>query len=215
MTAHSDRRTFLRRTGLVTAGAAAAGLLSGGPAHAGTRRVLNLPNSFYARPGLEGMPRIDYASMPVVNVRDFGATGDGRTPERAAFDRAVDALDAQGGGIVYVPPGRYVFAPAVAPTPYHWRRTLRNIHFVGEGERSTIVFEQPAAGTYSHVQGWSLPNSVDISFRALAFTWTPYYLSRNSKPHYTLSFAMQDRAQFVGVVLDQGQPGIWMNQGKG
>ncbi|WP_460521158.1 right-handed parallel beta-helix repeat-containing protein [Flindersiella endophytica] len=217
MTAHSDRRTFLRRTGLVTAGAAAAGLLPARQALAGTRRVANLPDSFYARPGLEGMPRIDYASMPVVNVRDYGATGDGHTPERAAFDRAVDALDAQGGGIVYVPPGRYVFPPPAAPTPYHWRRTLHNIHFVGEGEDSAIVFEQPAigGGDYGHVQGWSLGNSAELSFRALSFSWTPYYLARNSKPHYTLSFSQQDRAQFVGVTVDQGQPGIWMNQGKG
>jgi hypothetical protein len=214
----SDRRTFLRLAGLSTAGvgAAAAGLLPTS-AFAGESNVGNLPHSFYARPGLEGMPRIDYASMPVANVRDHGAKGDGRTPELAAFDSAVDAVEEQGGGVVYVPPGRYLFTPPPAPTPYYWRRTLNNIHFVGEGERSSIVFEQPAlgSGTYTHNHGWNLPSSVNVSIRAMAFSWTPYYLMRNSLPRYTLSFSQQDRAQMIGVVLDQGQPGIWMDQGSG
>lgn len=42
--------------------------------------IANLPASFYARPGLDGMPVIDYESMPVVNVMDHGATGTGSPP---------------------------------------------------------------------------------------------------------------------------------------
>ena len=42
------------------------------------------------------------------NVRDYGATGDGRTLETAAFRRAVAACAAAGGGEVVVPPGRYL-----------------------------------------------------------------------------------------------------------
>jgi hypothetical protein len=77
------------------------------------------------------------------------------------------------------------------------------------------VFEQPRLDEYRYpgVHGWALANSVDISLRGLAFTWSPYYLSRNSLARYTVSFLHQDRAQFIGVVIDQGQPGLWMNQG--
>lgn len=42
------------------------------------------------------------------NVREFGAAGDGRTKDTAAFAAACAAARERGGGTVYVPPGRYV-----------------------------------------------------------------------------------------------------------
>lgn len=42
------------------------------------------------------------------DVRDFGARPDGTTICTAAFNRAVEAAVAAGGGTVYVPPGRYL-----------------------------------------------------------------------------------------------------------
>lgn len=47
------------------------------------------------------------ASSATYNVRDYGAAGDGKTLDTAAFARAVDAAFAAGGGTVVVPPGRY------------------------------------------------------------------------------------------------------------
>jgi hypothetical protein len=43
-----------------------------------------------------------------LNVRDFGALGDGRAKDTAAFQKALDACAAQGGGTVYVPRGSYL-----------------------------------------------------------------------------------------------------------
>ena len=49
-------------------------------------------------------------------VKDFGATGDGVSDDTAAFVKAFAAVSAYGGGVVYVPPGRYrvskLFVPA-------------------------------------------------------------------------------------------------------
>ncbi len=42
------------------------------------------------------------------NVRDYGATGDGRTHDNGAIQQSIDACSAAGGGIVLIPPGRYV-----------------------------------------------------------------------------------------------------------
>src|SRR4051794_35474167 len=42
------------------------------------------------------------------NVRDFGAAGDGQTPDTRALQAAIDACAAQGGGTVFVPAGGYV-----------------------------------------------------------------------------------------------------------
>ena len=44
------------------------------------------------------------------NVRDFGAVGDGKTDDTAAFQKALDAAAKAGGGVVYAPVGNYFFA---------------------------------------------------------------------------------------------------------
>ena len=43
-----------------------------------------------------------------LNIRDFGATGDGTTKDTAAFQQALDRCSVLGGGEVVVPPGNYV-----------------------------------------------------------------------------------------------------------
>ncbi len=43
------------------------------------------------------------------SVREFGAAGEGVTDDTSAFQRALDAVSHAGGGIVYAPPGRYLF----------------------------------------------------------------------------------------------------------
>jgi hypothetical protein len=42
------------------------------------------------------------------SARTFGATGDGKTKDTAAIQRAIDACTQSGGGIVYVAPGTYL-----------------------------------------------------------------------------------------------------------
>lgn len=45
---------------------------------------------------------------PVANVRDHGARGDGAAIDSDAINRAIDAQVKQGGGVVFVPAGRYL-----------------------------------------------------------------------------------------------------------
>ncbi len=47
------------------------------------------------------------APSTIFNVRDYGATGDGKTLDTAAINKAVEACAKAGGGTVYVPPGTY------------------------------------------------------------------------------------------------------------
>ena len=44
------------------------------------------------------------------NVRGFGAVGDGKTDDTAAFQKALDTAGKAGGGVVYAPVGNYFFA---------------------------------------------------------------------------------------------------------
>ncbi len=48
-----------------------------------------------------------YNIVADVNVMDFGAKGDGKTNDTAAFKAAIAAVEAMGGGTVYAPPGYY------------------------------------------------------------------------------------------------------------
>jgi hypothetical protein len=45
----------------------------------------------------------------IYSVRDFGALGDGKTDDPAAFQKALDAAGKAGGGIVFAPRGNYLF----------------------------------------------------------------------------------------------------------
>jgi len=54
----------------------------------------------------------------VVNVRDFGATGDGVTNDTAAIQAAIDSLSTS-GGTVYFPQGTYLISRTVG-THDHW-----------------------------------------------------------------------------------------------
>lgn len=57
-------------------------------------------------------PGFPLASFPSAsfNVRDFGALGDGKTPDTASINKAIERCNSQGGGNVVFPPGTYLSA---------------------------------------------------------------------------------------------------------
>lgn len=59
-----------------------------------------------------------------LSVRDFGALGDGKTDDTAAFQKALDAANKAGGGTVLAPRGNYFFAGHLSVPP---AVTLRGI----------------------------------------------------------------------------------------
>jgi polygalacturonase len=48
------------------------------------------------------------ANLPLCNVRDFGAAGDGQRKDTSAIQSAIDSCAGSGGGTVLLPPGRYL-----------------------------------------------------------------------------------------------------------
>ncbi|WBY06816.1 glycosyl hydrolase family 28-related protein [Sphingomonas sp. 7/4-4] len=66
----------------------------------------------------------------VVSVYDFGAIGDGEEDDTAAFQAAIDAVNARGGGSVYIPRGDYRISDTL--------RLYSNIELVGAGSASVI-----------------------------------------------------------------------------
>jgi hypothetical protein len=51
-----------------------------------------------------------------VNVKWFGATGNGSTDDTSAIQAAIDAVEASGRGVVYVPAGEYLISSALTIT---------------------------------------------------------------------------------------------------
>lgn len=50
------------------------------------------------------------ANADIYSVQHYGAKGDGKTDDTAAFQKAMDAAAQSGGGVVYAPRGNYFFA---------------------------------------------------------------------------------------------------------
>lgn len=190
-----------------------------------TPAIANLPASFYERPGLEAMPRLEYGAMAVVNVRELGANPTGVAEANAAFDQALQRLEPTGGGILYVPEGRYRFAsPTSLPdSRWSWRKeSLRNIHIVGDGPEKTVIHsEWDAVRNAGENAGylWSFSRGTDLSVRNLGFSIFPVFGMRSPSKcegMFALAFGGCTNVQVVNVTCDQGRMGIcfWPNNRK-
>ncbi len=86
------RRGFLKRAGLVVPGLALANEVPTAAAKGAEER---------------GLPE-QSAATAVYDVRAFGATGDGKTVDSAAINRAIDAAALAGGGTIFFRAGSYL-----------------------------------------------------------------------------------------------------------
>lgn len=111
-TGPSGIQTRRRLLAAGAAGAAGAGLLSAGPAGA---QVLP-PDDRYV-----------FRSRVPLNVKDYGATGDGTTDDQTAIQ---NALNDGAGAAVFVPPGRYLIRGLNIPS---------NTELFGAGWNSKLV----------------------------------------------------------------------------
>lgn len=74
-------------------------------------------------------------NKPFVDVREYGAKGDGLTVDTSALQSAINAAAAVGGDVVYFPPGTYKTGPLTLPTYV----TLR-----GAGRGSSVLLQATA-----------------------------------------------------------------------
>ncbi len=103
-----------------------------------------LPDFSYAgyHGGVDAIPDI---RGPVFNVAQYGAKGDGRADDQAAIQKAIDAAEASGGGVVFFPPGTYRVNADIA----HRRPIrVRHGHVVLRGSGATrggtiILIDEP------------------------------------------------------------------------
>lgn len=86
------------------------------------------------KPKIDG--RVSYLEGRVIDVKLFGAKGDGVTDDTAAIQAALDAAKNAGGGTVYLPTGNYRKANTSATL-----RVYSNTTLCGSGDASVILAE--------------------------------------------------------------------------
>ena len=93
----------------------------------------------------------------VVNVKTFGAVGDGATDDTDAFNAALASLAKVGGGKCVVPKGTYLISATTNPAITS--HVSSNVHLVGEGRgESTLKIAGAPAGNFLFCSGdnWSV-----------------------------------------------------------
>lgn len=103
------------------------------------------------------------ANDTLVNVLDYGATGNGTTDDLASIQSAIDAANARGGGVVFFPPGQYRISNQLnlgdgsnsAVSTKHHRITLAgsgkggspSLNFVQNPGATEIIYDGPTSST--------------------------------------------------------------------
>jgi Pectate lyase superfamily protein len=124
----SNSMKFASRRDLLSLGAAA-----------GMASLIDHPHAVYAAER-HGKPILSSESQ---NVRSYGAAGDAATDDTAAFQKGMDAVHKSGGGILYAPPGKYLFHGALTVPP---GVTLRGSYGCVPSHVSSQKTPQPAVG---------------------------------------------------------------------
>jgi hypothetical protein len=82
----------------------------------------------------------------VTNVKDWGATGNGRTDDAPAIQAAIDAAIAAGGGTVWFPTGDYVvYSPLLT-----WRGGSTALRLLGAGKGASQIRYTGPGWTITH-----------------------------------------------------------------
>ena len=74
-----------------------------------------------------------------VNVKTYGAVGDGVTDDTAAFIAALKSVAEAGGGMCLVPEGTYLISASGISTGGHRPSVLSGVHLMGAGRGASIL----------------------------------------------------------------------------
>lgn len=154
--------------------------------------------------------------LPVVNVRDFGARGNGISNDTAAIQAAIDSL-ALRGGTVFFPPGTYRISQA-ASNP--WCLLLRsNIDYVGVGPESKLLLAPGQTDRFTRMMSTiSSETSRNISIRGLHFDGNmaaqPFQGNDLEQMHAIFLGAVEDCEVSECLFHDTGGDAVFVHAGR-
>lgn len=115
------------------------------------------------------VPRVDHALPGMLDVRAFGAKGDGVTDDTAAIQKA---LDDRGGQIVHFPPGTYRITQ---PLVYNHTSRRHKAHAAGGwiagagSDRTVIVRDAKDKGSVFLTEGMAYTTIQGLTFHTAAY----------------------------------------------
>lgn len=127
----------------------------------------------------------------MINVKDFGATGDGVADDTAAIQAAAAALAAPAGGVaLYFPPGRYRLTAGISI------KIPRDVSIVGEGMGTSVLVSAKSGIVIFYTLPAAHVTFADLGFEAADHALlTAIYVSGES---HTGRVAIQ-RCGFLGI----------------
>lgn len=135
----------------------------------------------------------------VVSVKDFGAVGDGITDDTAAIQAALNYVNSVGGGVVFLPPGRYRKGDAAGTTLIMYSNTT----IKGAGDSSVIFFDDKDSVLRSSNDFLLASNTTNIEFKDFKVEGTvlTYLNDTNRKQLFTGTNI--DGLRFVNVTIEK------------
>lgn len=179
---------------------------------------------------------IDNRLAGYINVKEYGAIGDGIIDDTIAIQNAINSLNTDTGGVVYIPPGTYKVTSSITVSKLY-------VHILGAGIGSTTInfnpstsaiafnFFPPYPGTYmiplSSIRGLALTGQgtyqkIGISFTDVdVFDISDVYIkSWTSSLHDSIGIQCRGRdmvsIQSIKVYADlpisiEGNPYYWID----
>jgi hypothetical protein len=117
--------------------------------------ILQLHNGNAQKANEQAPPSISVKGGQV-NVKEYGAIGDGVTNDTAAFNAALKSLANSGGGVCLIPKGTYIISASGITS-----RINSGVHLAGEGAKSVLkIAAMPTSGALLLGDGndWSIEN---------------------------------------------------------
>lgn len=151
--------------------------------------------------GLLFHTRLSLAQNDQVDVKAFGAVGDGATDDQAAIMRAAQALESKGGGRLYFPPGIYMHSDILllgSGITVHGSPKGDSILKATNPARETLQFLDAKGCGVSDLKFQGAP-----SRRLQAYISTDIFLERDTD--CTIQRVIIDGAAAAGMVVDNSR----------
>lgn len=134
-----------------------------------------------------------------VNVKDFGAVGDGVTDNTTPFQLAFNYVNSIGGGVVNIPPGTYRKGDAAGSSWIMYPNTTLR----GEGDQSTIFFDDKDSVVRSGNDMLYVTNGSNVAFEDFRITGTAFTYTNETNHKQCLTGDYIDGLRLTNLTFEK------------
>ena len=139
----------------------------------------------------------------IINVKDFGAVGDGVTDDGPAIKAALDYANSIGGGSVYLPAGTYLKKDVITISPlvYVVLRIYSNTTLFGDGDSSIIIHDDKDTNPQNNLLN-CFTGASNIVFRDFKILGTYYTYPNQTNKSQTIIGTSISKLRIENVTID-------------